>query len=336
MAMRSACSGSNPREAMNPARLAIFALAVLLAAPAGAQAPYPTRTIRILVTIPPGGAPDIAARLIGQSLSDAWGQPVVIENRTGANGNIAADMVAKAEPDGYTLLLGADSGITINPHVYGRLSFDPLKDLVPVASVAANQFMLAVNSKVPARNFREFVDYARAAEPPLAYASGGNGSQHQLAMEMLKARAGIKLLHVPYRGGAPAATATIAGETQVLFAGAASSGQFEAGLLRPLAASGERRSKRYPDLPTIGEFYPGYALDIWLGLFAPAATPEAVIATLRAETHRILARPDLAEKLNVSGSLEPLILSPGEFRDLIRRDYEKYGKLVREIGIKID
>jgi tripartite-type tricarboxylate transporter receptor subunit TctC len=320
----------------NSPRLAILLLTVLLAAPAVAQAPYPNRSIKLLVPIPPGGAPDVTARLIGHYLSESLGQPVVVENRTGANGNIAADAVAKAEPDGYTLLLAADSGITINPHVYARLPFDPLKDLVPVASVAANQFMLAVNPKVPAKNFREFIDYARAADPPLAYASGGNGSQHQLAMEMLKARAGIKLLHVPYRGGSPAATATIAGETQVFFAGAASSGQFEAGQLRPLAASGQRRSKRYPHLPTIGEFYPGYAIDIWLGLFAPAGTPAPIVAKLHDEVHRLLARPEVAEKMNVSGSLEPLILSPVEFSDLIRRDYEKYGKLVREIGIKLD
>jgi tripartite-type tricarboxylate transporter receptor subunit TctC len=315
-------------------RILVLALAALLAAPALAQT-YPTRTIKLLVPIPPGGAPDIAARLIGQYLAEALGQPVVIENRTGANGNIAADAVAKSEPDGYTLLLGADSGMVINPHVY-KLTFDPLKDLMPVASVAANQFILSVNPQVPAADFAAFIDHARRTDPPLAYASGGNGSQHQLAMEMLKRRAGINLLHVPYRGGAPAATATIAGETQVFFAGAASSGQFEAGRLRPLAVSGKQRSKRFPDLPTIGEFYPGYAIDIWLGLFAPAGTPAPVIERLRTEVHKMLARADFAEKLNVSGSLEPLILVPDEFSALIRRDDEKYGRLVREIGIRID
>ncbi len=317
-------------------RLAVLALAALFAGAAAAQAPYQTRTIRLLVPIPPGGAPDVAARLIGQYLSESLGAPVVVENRTGANGNIAADAVAKSAPDGYTLLLGADSGFVINPHVYTKLPFDPLNDLVAVASVATNQFLLAVNPQVPAQNFREFIDYARKADPPLAYASGGNGSQHQLAMEMLKQRAGINLLHVPYRGGAPSMTATIAGETQVFFAGAASAGQFQAGKLRALAASGKNRSKRFPDLPTIGEFYPGYEIDIWLGLFAPAGTPEPIVTKLRAEVHRLLARPDFAEHLNVSGSLEPLILSPGEFNGLIARDYEKYGNMVKEIGIKLD
>jgi tripartite-type tricarboxylate transporter receptor subunit TctC len=307
-----------------------------LPTPAAAETAYPARTIKLLVPIPPGGAPDIAARLIGQYLSEALGQAVVIENRTGANGNIAADAVAKSDPDGYTLLLGADSGIVINPHVYSKLPFDPLRDLVPVASVAANQFILAVNPAVPAEDFRAFIDYARRADPPLAYASGGNGSQHQLAMEMLKRRAGIDLLHVPYRGGTPAATATIAGETQVLFAGAASSGQFEAGRLRALAVSGKKRSQRFPALPTIGEFYPGYEIDIWLGLFAPAGTPAPVIERLRVEVHKMLGRADFAEKLNVSGSLEPLILGPADFSALIRRDDEKYGRMVKDIGIRLD
>ena len=321
---------------MKMIHVAFVVFASLLAAPAAAETAYPSRAIKLLVPIPPGGAPDVAARLIGRYLSEALGQPVVIENRTGANGNIAADAVAKSDPDGYTLLLGADSGIVINPHVYSKLPFDPLRDLVPVASVAANQFILAVNPAVPAKDFGAFIAHARRADPPLAYASGGNGSQHQLAMELLKRRAGINLLHVPYRGGAPAATATIAGETQVFFAGAASSGQFEAGRLRPLAVSGKKRSLRFPELPTIGEFYPGYEIDIWLGLFAPAGTPAPVVARLRAELHKMLAQPDFAEKLNVSGSLEPLILSPADFLGLIRRDDEKYGRMVKDMGISLD
>ena len=306
------------------------------AAPAAAQAPYPSRPIKLLVPIPPGGAPDTSARLVAQFLQETRGWSVVIENRTGANGNIAAAEAAKAAPDGYTLLLGADSGITINPHVYARLSFDPLKDLLPVASVATNQFMLSVNPEVPVKTFQEFIDYARKTKPAIPYASGGNGSQHQLMMEMLKQRAGIDLLHVPFRGAAPATQATVAGDTKVLFSGAASAPLILAGQLRAIATSGKHRSKRFPELPTIGEFYPGYGIDIWLGLFAPAGTPEPIITTLRTEVHKLLARPDFAERLNVSGSLEPLILSPAAFNELIREDYEKYGKIVRDLGIKTD
>src|SRR5712691_2649681 len=283
---------------LNAIRFAILACAALLSMAAAAQAQtFPSRPIRVFVTIPPGGAPDISARLVALYLQEALGWSVVIENRPGANGNIAADAVAKSAPDGYTLLLHADSGITINPHVYSKLTFDPLKDLVPVASIATNQFMLSVHPEVPAKTLPEFIGYARATKPPLPYASGGNGSQHHLMMEMLKRRAGIDLLHVPFRGAAPATTATVAGDTKVLFSGAASAPLILGGQLRAIATSGKNRSKRFPALPTIGEFYPGYGVDIWLGLFAPAGTPEPIVTLLRTELHKLLARADVAERL---------------------------------------
>jgi tripartite-type tricarboxylate transporter receptor subunit TctC len=224
--------------------LCAILVAAVLSGAAAAQAPYPNRPIRVLVTIPPGGAPDISARLLAQHLGETLGWSMVIENRPGANGNIAAEAVAKSPPDGYTLLLLADSGATINPHVYAKLPFDPLKDLLPVTSVATNQFMLSLNPQVPAKTFQEFIDYARATKPPLPYASGGNGSQHQLMMEMLKQRAGIDLLHVPFRGAAPATTATVAGDTKVLFSGSASAALIQsASCARSLpAASSARRA----------------------------------------------------------------------------------------------
>jgi tripartite-type tricarboxylate transporter receptor subunit TctC len=304
--------------------------------PAAAQAPYPNRAINLLVGIPPGGAPDIVARVIGQYLSASLGRPIVIENRTGANGNIAGEAVAKALPDGYTLLLAADSGIVINPHVYANMRFDPLKDLVPVTSVATNQFILSINPKIPAKTLLEFVDYARNASPPVAFASGGVGSKQHFAMELFKQRAGINVLNVSYRGGTPAMFATVGGETQVLFAGAESAGQFKGGKLRGLAVSGKQRSKGFPDLPTIGEFYPGYNVDIWLGLFAPAGTPELIVTKLRREVQALLGRPDVVEKINVSGSMEPLILSPDDFSERIREDYDKFGKLVKQFNIRTD
>ena len=311
-----------------------LAFASLLAANATAQQ-YPTRPVKVLVTIPPGGAPDIAARLLAQRLTETMGQSFFIENRSGANGNVAAEITAHAEPDGYTLIMAADSLITINPHVYDKMPIDMLKDLLPVASVASNQFFLSVNPSLPVKTVPELVEYARKAKPPLPYASGGNGSQHQLGIEMLKQRAGIDMLHVPYRGGAPAGMATVAGETMVVLAGASNAGLLKGGQLRGIATTGTKRSPLFPELPPIADFYPGYDLTIWLGLFAPPATPEPTVTKLRNEVQKILKEPEFAQRLNVTGALEPLILSPQDFSALIKRDYDKYGKLVRDVGVKV-
>ena len=311
----------------------LFILLSLLTSAAAAQ--FPSRAITIIVPIPPGGAPDIAARLIAQKLTENLGQPVVVENKAGANGNIANELVAKAPPDGHTLGLLADSQITINPHLY-KMPIDTLRDLTPVIPVAVNQFVLTVNPSLPVRTFPEFIEFARKANPPLAYASGGNGSQHHLTMEMLKLRAGINLLHVPYKGGAPAATATVAGDTAAMWSGSSNAPQIKAGRLRPLAVSGAKRSEQYPELPTIAEFYPGFENSIWLGLFGPAGIPEATLAKLRAELRKILESADVKQKLNAAGGLDPYVASPEEFDALIRRDYAKYAKVVKDVGIKLD
>ena len=314
-------------------------IGVLAAVPADAQTasrPYPERPVRIIVPIAAGGAPDIAARLLGDRLSEALGQPFVVENKPGSNGNIATEQVVKAAPDGYTLLLAPDSTLTINPHVYPKLPFDPFKDLVPITLLATNQFVLSVNPSVPATTVAEFVAYARKTSPPLSYASGGNGSQHHLGMEHLKQLAGIDLLHVPYKSAAPAVTATIAGETSVLFSGSASAPHFKSGALRPLAVSGAKRSTMFPTLPRVADTYPGFDLSIWLGLVAPAGTPDAIVEQLAAASHKILSRPDFADKLNVSGSLEPMIATRAEFSALIKRDYERYGLLVKALGVRLE
>ena len=300
-----------------------------------AMAQFPSRPITIIVPIPPGGAPDIAARVIADKLQQSIGQPVVVENKAGANGNIANEFVARSQPDGYTLGLLADSQITVNPHLY-KMPIDTLKDLAPVATVAANQFVLTVNPSLPVRTFPEFIEYAKKANPPLAYASGGNGSQHHLTMEMLKQRAGIKLLHVPFKGGAPAAASTVAGDTVAVWSGSSNAPQIKAGRLRPLAVSGAHRSAQYPELPTISEFYPGFENSIWLGLFGPANIPEPVMSRLRSEIKKVLESSDVKQKMNAAGGLDPYITTPDEFTALIKRDYEKYAKVVKEIGIKLD
>ena len=216
------------------------------------------------------------------------------------------------------------------------MPFDPLKDLAPVATVAANQFVLAVNPSLPVKSFQEFIEYARRTTPPLPYASGGNGSQHHLSMEILKQRAGIDLLHVPFKGGAPATMATVAGDTVAMFAGTSTNPQIRAGKLRALAATGKERSPEFPDLPTIGEIYPGYEVTIWLALFAPAGTPDAVLVRLRAAVNRALGAADVKEKLNAAGGVEAFVTTPDEFMTLIRRDYDKYGRIVKTIGVKVD
>jgi len=310
--------------------------ALAFAAVAGAQQQaYPIKPIRILVPILPGGAPDVAARVIGQALSESLKQPVVVENRPGSNGNIAAEAVAKAAPDGYTLLLGADSGIVINPHIY-KMSFNPLTDLAPVTTVAANQFVLTINPNLPVRTFAEFVDYAKKANPPLYYASGGNGSQHHLTMELLKQRAGINLVHVPYKSGAAATTAAVAGEVPVMFAGSSNAGQIKTGRLRALAVTSAKRAPEYPDVPAIAEAYPGFESRIWLGLFAPAGTPPQVLERLREETQKALRTTTVQQKFNDAGGLEVFVTSPKEFDELIKRDHARYGKLARDLALKLD
>jgi len=319
---------------VDPRHLIAVAFAALFSV--GSLAQYPSRPIKLIVPIPPGGAPDISARVVGQRLSELVGQPVVVENRPGSNGNIAMDLLAKSAPDGYTLGLLADSMIAINPHLYKEMQIDPLKDLAPVASVVSNSWVLSVNPSVPVKNFKEFVEYARQARPALAYASGGNGSIHQLAMEMLKQRASIDLIHVPYKGGTPATTAAVAGEVAAIFSGTSSAPQIKAGRLRALAVTGSQRSALFPDLPTIAEFYPGYEVTIWLGLFAAAGTPDAVLGRLHAVVNKTLSESEVKAKLNAAGGLEPHITTVAEFAALIRRDYDKYGKLVKDIGVKVD
>lgn len=316
-------------------RWIVAATLALLSAAAHSQA-YPSRPVRLIVHVPPGGAPDITARVLGERLSKAFAQPVVVENRAGANGNVAGELVVKSPPDGYTLLMCVDSQIVINPHVYRKMSFDPMKDLVPVVSVGSNEFFLATHPNRPFRTLQEFIDHARRARPPLTYGSAGNGSQHQLTMEMLKARAGIDLLHIPFNGAAPATTAVIAGEVDVIFAGSTTGPQIRAGKLRGLATAAAKRLAAFPDIPTVGEFYPGFHNSIWLGICAPSATPEPVLAKLRKEVNALLATAEVRDAFIRSGALEPFITTTEEFTALIQADYEKYGKVARTLGTKVD
>ena len=316
------------------ATLLLVAL-IPLAAPVSAQ--YPARPIRLVPNSSPGTAPDLLARLIGAWLTQNLGQPTVVENRTGGGGNVAAEFVARSPADGYTLLVGADPIFTTNPHVYKKLNFDSNRDLVPVASIMSQDFALCVIPSLPVKTVAEFVDYAKQANPPLYYATAGSGSSSHLAMEMLKARAGFDLVHVPFKGGGAAAmTALLRGEVAATIGGTAALAQVKAGKLRALATTGPVRSRHYPELATVAETLPGYEVVTWVGMFAPTGTPADVIAKLRTEVNRYLALAETREKFAAMGGIDTFITKPEEFAAIIQRDSEKYGKVVRELGVGAD
>ena len=297
---------------------------------------YPSRPIKLLVPIPPGGAPDIVARVIGLKLSEAFGQQVVVENRTGSNGNIAAEATAKAAPDGHTLMLCADAQIVINPHLYKRMPFDPLKDLSVIATVVSNEFVLAVNPALPVKDIPG-VHRVRAQSQPAAQLRLGrqrqpapsddgdaeSARQHQPRARPLQGRHTCRRRHCRRRGG---------GGICRRFQRAADQGRSAARDRR----RGRRAFKLFPELPTIGEFYPGFRNSIWLALCAPAGMPEAIVGRLRTEVNKVLAQPDMKERFSNAGGVEPFITTPAELAALIQSDYAKYGKVVKDIGAVVD
>ena len=313
-----------------------FLLALGFALQCCAQ-PYPARAIRIVVAFPAGGGSDLAARVVGQKLSEGFGQPVVVENRVGANGGVGAEAVARSAPDGYTLVMGSNANITTNPHLMA-LSYDPMKDLAPVAMLTVNPLLLFVNPEiVPVRSFPEFLDYVRARDGKVDYASAGNGSPAHLSGELLKLTAGIRMVHVPYKGGPPGVNDVLGGRVGVMLAAAPTVlPHIRAGKLRGIATTGARRSVFAPEIPTIAESgYPDFDVVIWNALFAPGATPGAVLAKLHAEINRILAQPDTKELLLKQGA-EVQPMSDAAFRELLKAEYERWGKVIREAHIKVD
>jgi tripartite-type tricarboxylate transporter receptor subunit TctC len=316
-------------------RVAVFAVAAMMAIPAAAEDAYPNRPVHLYLAFPPGGAADIVARLVAQPLSEQLGQPVVVENKPGSGGNIVGDLIAHAPPDGYSILIGPDNLFTINPHLFRKMSFDPNKDIIRVATIVQNQLLLAINPKVPAKDFKEFIALAKRSNPPLFYASIGNGSLHHLAMEMLKQEAGINLTHVPYRGGGPAGIAVLAGQVAGMFGGGSLFPMVSSGQLRGLAVSSRTRSKQLPDLPSISEFYPDYEATIWQGLFAPAGTPQPIIDRLRKEVKIILESKDFADKLTKTGAGEPYETTPEQFTARITHDFKRYGDIIKAAGIQV-
>jgi tripartite-type tricarboxylate transporter receptor subunit TctC len=285
---------------------------------------------------PPGGATDTLARLVAPKLGEALGQPVIVDNRPGSNGNLASELAARAAPDGYTLYLAADAQIVIGPHLYAHMPVDVMKDLAPVATLVNTQMMLVARADLPAASLQEFIELARRSNPPLAYASIGNGSQHHLVMEMLKARAGIDLLHVPFKGGGPAMTALLGGQVVAMFGGNSVSGQVRAGKVRALAVGGRQRSSAFPDLPRLADVYPGLEVTPWLALFAPVGMPEPVLGRVRSEANRLLASEELRAGIRRLGGLEPYVTTPAQFAELLRTEYARYGEIVKAVGVRVD
>jgi len=317
-------------------RLALLAAAALLPVCVSAQT-YPTRAIRIVVAFPAGGGSDLAARVVAQKLSESLGQPVVVENRVGANGGVGAEAVARSAPDGYTLVMGSNANITTNPHLMA-LAYDPMKDLAPVAMLTVNPLLLFVNpAVVPVASFREFLDYARARDGKVDYASAGNGSPAHLSGELLKLTAGIKMVHVPYKGGPPGVNDVLGGRVGVMLAAAPTVlPHIRSGKLRGIATTGARRSVYAPEIPTIAESgFADFDVVIWNALFAPAATPGAVLAKLHGEINRILAEGDTKEMLLKQGA-EVQPMTDAALRELLRTEYERWGRVIREAKIKVD
>jgi tripartite-type tricarboxylate transporter receptor subunit TctC len=311
-------------------------LLVFLFISSSVWAQYPSRPIRLFVPNPPGGATDSLARIVAPKLAEALGQPVIVDNRPGSNGNVSSELAARAAPDGHTLLLCTDAQIVISPHLYAKMPVDPLKDLVPIATLVSTSMVLSVLPSLPVKNLQEFIEHARRANPPLAYASIGNGSLHHLVMEMLKQRAGIDLLHVPFKGGGPATIALLGGEVAAMFGGGAVSAHIRSGKLRGLAVAGKQRAAAYPELPRLGEFYPGLEANAWLALCGPAGIPETNLSRLRSEARRLLSDSDTLQRLRGLGEAEPYITTPEEFAALVRSDHAKYGEIVKAVGARID
>lgn len=326
-------------SALAAVRCAAIALVLCLLAPAHAQSlpyAYPGRPIHLIVTFPPGGGTDALARLLGQELGNRVGQTVVVENRPGASGNIAAELVAKSAADGYTLLI-VNSSFAMNAGLFSKLPFDPIRDFAPVVMLATVPSMIAVHPSVPAANLRELIDLARARPGKLAYGSCGNGTPQHLGGEMLKRAAKIDIVHVPYKGCGPALADTLGGQVPVAINTVANTlPHVKTGKLRAIALVSPRRYQLAPDVPSIAESgYRGIDVDQWYAILAPAATPPEVIALLNREFVAVVADPSVRERM-LAASFEPQTGTPAQIEKIIRDDVAHWTKIIKELGIKID
>src|SRR5688572_18634979 len=303
---------------------------------AAAQA-YPQKPIRLVVGVPAGGTTDVVARLVGQKLGEQLAQQVVIENRGGAGGNIGAELVAKAPPDGYTLFLATIGTMTINPSLYSKMPFDTLRDFAAISQLTSMPQLLVVHPSVPVKSVKELIAYAKARPGQLNFASGGAGTAIHLAGELFKTMAGVEMVHIAYKGSAPAMTDLISGQVTVMFDQILTAlPHVKSGRLRALAVTTEKRSPAAPQIPTIAEAaLPGYAVTTWHGLLAPAGTPREIVNRLSSETARALQSPDIRDRFAAQG-VDPISSTPEQFAAMMKSELEKWRKVIAASGTKID
>jgi len=315
-------------------RLLLLLIATLFCATAAAQ-PFPSKPLRVIVPFSPGGVADSSARVVSEKLGARLGQSVVVENRPGASGNIGTQQVAASAPDGYTLLLGFDGTMVVNPHVYAKLPFDTLRDFAPVTKLGDATLILVAHPSVPAKDLREFLSIAKTQN--FSYGSAGTGSTPHLAGELLAQRTGIALTHVPYKGGGQAMGDVVGGQIPLVFTAIATAQQFvRSGKLKGLGVSSARRSSSLPDVPTFVESgLDGFVVDSWVGILAPARTPPAVVARLQNEIAAVLAEPETRERYATLG-IEPVANAPEQFTEQIRADLARWEKVVKQAGIRIE
>ncbi len=296
---------------------------------------YPERPIRVIAPFPAGGGVDIIARLIGQGLSDAWGQPVVVDNRSGAGGSIGTHLAAKAAPDGHTMVLGSVGSVTFVPALYSKLPYDPQKDFTPISLVAIQPFVMTAHPSLPAGSLKEFIALAKSRPNEIRYGSTVGGASH-LGIELLQLMSGIALVHVPYKGLAPATTAQLSGEIHVQLVGVALVlPHIKSGRLKAFAVGGAKRARVVPELPTISEAgVPGYEFDVWYGMLFPAGPPRAILKKANEEIVRLLKSPAMEKRFETMG-LEPLGSTPEEFAARIEREIPKWAKIVKAAGISV-
>jgi tripartite-type tricarboxylate transporter receptor subunit TctC len=316
--------------------VAALAAAALLGAPSSALAQnYPVKPVRILIPWPPGGANDVVGRIVAQRLTEQFGQQVIVENRGGASGTIGSELVARGAADGYTIMVHSATHVA-NPHLYKKLPYDTLKDFTGVTALAVQVGMLVVHPSLPTKSVKEFVALGRARPDQVVYGSSGSGSFVHLAMALLNSTTNTKMIHVPYKGGGPATIALASGEIQAMTATIGSLiPHIDSKRVRPLGVTSAKRVKQYPDVPAIAESVPGYEFVAWIGAFVAAGTPRPVVDRLNAEFRKALEHPDTARILGAQ-TLDPMPMSPEQFAKLLQVDYEKYGRVIKLSGAKLD